>query len=91
MNNRYFHIDGNLHSQGIELIRRYEEGEALDRVEFEAMRAAMYLLNQYASPSREWENFKWQGPEHFMREVWPKLKDRSDVLHGYFGHGGKSP
>jgi hypothetical protein len=84
-------FEGHEGAQGIELILRHENGESLSPQEYQAMRAAMYLLNQYANPSREWDEFVWQGPEHFLREVWPKMKDRSDIMHGYFGHGEKSP
>jgi hypothetical protein len=81
----------NSQSYGLDLIRRHEDGEELEPDEMQAMRASMYLLTQYVNPPREWADFKWRGPDHFMREIWPKVKDRPEVLHGFFGPGTKAP
>jgi hypothetical protein len=51
----------------------------------------MYLIVQYVHPPQDWEDFRWKGPEHFIREIWPQVKDRHDIMHGFFGDGGKSP
>ena len=78
-------------SRGFELIRRYAEGEKLSPQEMKAMRATMYLLVQYVRPPRTWDDFHWSGPERFLEEIWPKVKDREDVLHAFFADGGKKP
>lgn len=78
-------------SQGLNLIRRYASGEKLSPQEMTTARAAMYLLTQYLLPPREWEGFRWQGPDHFIEKIWPQVKDRDDVFYGYFGDGGKAP
>ena len=78
-------------SQGITYIQRYANGEHLRPEQYEAMRAAMYLLAQYAKPPRSEDGFTWQGPEHFMREIWPQIQKREDVRHGFFGDGAKAP
>ena len=78
-------------SHGLNLIRRYADGESLTPSEMVSMRAAMYLITQYVYPPRTWDDFRWEGPEHFIREIWPEVRDRSDIFHGFFGDGGKSP
>lgn len=78
-------------TRGLTLIRRYAHGEKLTESQMEAMRAAMYLIEQYVRPPRGWEHFRWQGPDHFIENIWPEIKDRSDVMNGNFGDGSKAP
>lgn len=78
-------------TRGLELVRRYASGEELSQAELQSMRAAMYLITQYVRPPRDWRHFQWEGPEHFMREIWPEVKDRQDLFHGFFGDGSKAP
>lgn len=78
-------------TKGLSLIRRYAKGEELTDAQLASMRGAMYLIVQYARPPRDWEDFRWKGPEHFVREIWPRVKDRQDISHGYFGDGAKAP
>lgn len=78
-------------TRGLTLIRRYASGEQLTESQLEAMRAAMYLIEQYYRPPRAWEQFRWKGPDHFMENIWPELTERSDVMNGYFGDGSKTP
>ena len=78
-------------SHGLNLIQRYAAGEELSPQEMTTAQAAMYLLTQYTFPSREWDGFRWQGPDYFIEEIWPQIKDRDDVFNGYFGDGGKAP
>jgi hypothetical protein len=83
--------NGSSGARGLNLIRRFAAGEALDAEEMAAMRAAMYLLVQYVNPPRDENAFRWHGPEHFMLEIWPKVKDRQEVMSGLFGDGAKAP
>ena len=78
-------------SRGINLIRRYVNGEELTSEERDSMRAAMYLLAQYVSPASEWDEFQWKGIEHFIDKIWPEVQGRQDVRHGFFGDGLKPP
>ncbi len=78
-------------SRGLGLIRRYANGEELSASEIASMRAAMYLIVQYVHPPQDWEDFRWKGPEHFIRKIWPQVQDRYDIMHGFFGDGGKAP
>lgn len=78
-------------TRGLELVRRYAAGEQLTEAELGSMRATMYLIVQYVRPPRAWEDFSWQGPEHFVREIWPEVKDRADLIHGFFADGSKTP
>lgn len=90
-NTLIFFINGSAGARGLDLIRRYAAGEDLDSEEVAAMRAAMYLLVQYVNPPRDENAFRWLGPEHFVLEIWPRVKDRQDVMHGLFGDGAKAP
>ncbi len=86
-------IDSNLSpgSQGLNSIRRYAAGEELEPDDLATMRATMYLLVQLVYPPRDWEDFRWRGPEHFMREIWSKVKDFPELMHGHFSDGAKFP
>ena len=66
-------------ARGLDLIRRYAQDEHLSAEELSSMRATMYLLTQYAQPARDWVGFQWQGPDHFMREVWPLFSENRRV------------
>jgi hypothetical protein len=79
------------HARGLDLIRRYARGEELDQEELDAMRATMYLLSQYARPARDWQHFQWQGPEHFVREIWPLFSEETGVVSNNFADGTVSP
>lgn len=78
-------------ARGIDLIHKYASGQELTESQMESMRATMYLITQYVGPPRDWVDFHWKGPEHFVREIWPQVKDRDDILHGFFSHGEKPP
>lgn len=78
-------------TRGLDLIRRYVEGEELTESQLDAMRATMYLIAKHHRPPRQWEHFGWRGPDHFVREIWPEVKDRADLLHGYFADGSRTP
>ncbi|NIM94701.1 MAG: hypothetical protein GTO18_13455 [Anaerolineales bacterium] len=78
-------------SRGLDLIRRFVNSEELTSQEMDAMRATMYLLAQYVSPAREWDEFQWKGVEHFIEKIWPEVQDRQDIRHGDFGDGFRSP
>jgi hypothetical protein len=79
-------------SYGLSLIQRYAEGEKLDKGDMEAMKSVMYLISLYLKPQRSWEDFlAWKGPDHFIREIWPMIRDRSEIASGLFGHGAVSP
>lgn len=78
-------------SSGLDLIRRYENGETFNGNSEEAMRSAMYLITLYTYPQRSWEKFEWLGPAWFMQNVWPEVKNRHEILNGLFGHGVVSP
>jgi hypothetical protein len=76
---------------GITLIRNYAKGEDLSPEEMETMRGTMYLISQYLRPSSQWEDFAWQGAEHFVKEMWPQIEDRHEMLNGLFSHGAVKP
>lgn len=76
---------------GLRLIRDYAKGERLNPQEHETMRGTMYLISLYLRPQRQWEDFVWQGPEHFIDEFWPQIEQRQDVLSGLFSHGEVKP
>jgi hypothetical protein len=78
-------------ARGLDLIRRYALGEELNQEELSAMRATMYLLAQYARPARDWQEFQWQGPEHFIREIWPVFDEETGVANNNFADGTVSP
>ena len=78
-------------THGIELIKRYAAGEAVNGQDMEAMKAAMYLITLLHNSQRSWEHFRWHGPERFVQEVWPNVEKWSDVQSGLFGHGAISP
>lgn len=78
-------------TRGLGLIRRYAKGEQLNQEQLRAMRASMYLIVQYFRPPQAWEHFSWKGPEHFIGEIWPQVKDRPDLMHGFFADGSKTP
>jgi hypothetical protein len=75
----------------VDLIRRFADGEQLSAAQREAMRAAMYLIAQYARPARDWPGLRWRGEEHFMLEIWPQVQGRRDIFDGLFGDGATSP
>ncbi|MEJ2550959.1 MAG: hypothetical protein P8Z42_01175 [Anaerolineales bacterium] len=77
--------------RGLELIERYANGEALSDDECQSMRAVMYLISRYLQPPRLWADFRWRGPKYFVKELWPKIKERPELLNGQFGHGAVSP
>lgn len=78
-------------ARGLDLIRRYAQGEQLTEEEISTMRATMYLLTQYARPSRDWRDFQWQGPDRFLREVWPMFNEEPSVATNNFAAGTVSP
>lgn len=78
-------------THGIELIKRYAAGEAVNGQDMDAMKAAMYLITLFHNSQRSWEHFQWHGPERFMRDVWPNVEKWSDIQSGLFGHGAISP
>lgn len=78
-------------THGIELIKRYASGEAVNGQDMESMRSAMYLITLFHNSQRTWEHFLWRGPEQFIEEVWPNVQKWSDVQSGLFGHGAISP
>jgi len=80
-----------LDDRGIRLIRRYAEGEALTTQDLAAMRATMYLIEQDFRPARTWSGFALQGPEAFLKEVWPRVREQSEILNDFYGHGAISP
>jgi hypothetical protein len=92
-NGRNKHILGQNYpnARGLDLIRRYALGEELNQEELSAMRATMYLLAQYARPARDWQEFQWQGPEHFIREIWPDFNEETGVANNNFADGAVSP
>jgi hypothetical protein len=57
----------------------------------ETMRGTMYLISLYLRPARQWEDFVWQGPDHFIKEMWPKVEERREILSGLFSHGTVKP
>lgn len=78
-------------ARGLKLIDRYANGEMLDEEQIQSMRAMMYLISSYIKPQRVWADFRWQGPGHFVKELWPKIKERQEILNGQFGHGAVRP
>jgi hypothetical protein len=84
-------LNGHKGAYGLSLIERYARGEKLDEQEVQSMRATMYLVSNYLYPPRSWEDFYWRGPDHFVQDVWPKIRDRQELLSGLFGHGAISP
>lgn len=78
-------------TRGLELIRRYAAGEELSERQLHSMRATMYLIAQFHRPPRRWEHFEWKGPDHFIREIWPEVEDRADLMHGFFADGSRTP
>jgi len=78
-------------THGIELIKRYAAGEALNGQDMEAMKATMYLITLFHNSQRSWEHSQWRGPEQFIKDVWPNAEKWSDVHSGLFGHGAISP
>ncbi len=76
---------------GLALIRAYAKGEELSLEQMEIMRGTMYLISLYLRPQRQWEDFVWQGPEHFIEVMWPQIEDRHDMLTGLFSHGEVKP
>jgi hypothetical protein len=76
---------------GLTLIRDYANGEKLTPEEMETMRGTMYLISLYLRPARQWEGFIWQGPDHFVKEMWPQIEDRYEMLSGLFSHGAVKP
>ena len=76
---------------GLALIRGYAKGENLSPNELETMRGTMYLISLYLRPQRQWEDFVWQGPEHFVDQMWPQIEDRHEMLNGLFSHGAVKP
>jgi hypothetical protein len=84
-------LNGYKGDRGLELIERYANGEALSDDECQSMRAMMYLISRYLQPPRLRTDFHWRGPKYFVEELWPKIKDRPELLNGQFGHGAVSP
>jgi hypothetical protein len=84
-------VNGYKGARGLKLIERYANGEKLDEDQIQSMRAMMYLISRYLEPQRTWADFRWRGPEHFVKELWPKIKDRQELLNGQFGHGAVRP
>lgn len=84
-------FNGTQGASGLDLIRRYEQGEDLQPEQMESMRATMYLIYLYLYPQRAWEGFRWKGPDHFLEEIWPRVKERHAIQSGLFGHGAVSP
>lgn len=76
---------------GLALLREYANGDDLNPEEMATMRATMYLISLYLRPQRQWEDFAWQGPEHFLKELWPAIEDRHEMLSGLFSHGSVKP
>jgi hypothetical protein len=76
---------------GLSLIRAYAKGEQLSPDEMETMRGSMYLISLYLRPQRQWEDFVWHGPDHFITEMWPQIKDRHEMLTGLFSTGTVKP
>ncbi len=84
-------LNGYKGDRGLELIERFANGEALSDDECQSMRAMMYLISRYIVPPRTWADFRWRGPKHFVKELWPKIKERPELINGQFGHGAVSP
>lgn len=84
-------VNGYQGARGLKLIERYANGETLDEEQLQSMRAMMYLISSYIKPQRVWADFRWQGSEHFMKELWPEIKERQEYLNGQFGHGAVRP
>jgi hypothetical protein len=78
-------------ARGLDLVRRYAQGEQLSEEELSSMRATMYLLTQFARPARNWGDLKWQGPAHFIQEIWPLLSEETGVTTNNFADGTVSP
>lgn len=76
---------------GLALIRGYANGRELSPEELDTMRATMYLISLYLRPQHAWEDFKWQGPEYFIRELWPEVEERDEIISGLFSHGSVKP
>jgi hypothetical protein len=76
---------------GLALIRAYAKGDKLTPEEMETMRGTMYLISLYLHPQRQWEDFSWQGPDHFIKESWPQIENRQEMLSGLFSHGSVKP
>ncbi|MGD2058263.1 MAG: hypothetical protein PVF85_08950 [Anaerolineales bacterium] len=76
---------------GLALIRAYAQGEDLSPAEMETVRGTMYLISLYLRPQRQWEDFVWQGPDHFIKEMWPEVEGRHEMLNGLFSHGAVKP
>lgn len=84
-------VNGHKGARGLRLIERYVNGETLNEGQLQSMRAIMYLISRYLEPQRTWADFRWRGPEHFVAELWPTIKDRQEILNGQFGHGAVRP
>jgi hypothetical protein len=84
-------VNGYKGARGLKLIERYANGENLNDDQMQSMRAMMYLISRYIEPQRTWADFHWRGPEYFMKELGPKIKERQGLLTGQFGHGAVSP
>jgi hypothetical protein len=84
-------VNGYKGARGLRLIERYVNGEMLDEEQLQSMRAMMYLISSYIRPQRTVEDFRWSGPEHFVKEHWPEIKERQEYLNGQFGHGAIRP
>jgi hypothetical protein len=77
--------------RGLALIRAYAQGDELSPEQEDTMKGTMYLISLYLRPQRHWEDFVWQGPEHFINELWPQVEDRREILSGLFSHGSVKP
>jgi len=78
-------------SPGIELLRRYVDGEQLSEQELETLRSTMYLMRQMYRPPRTWSSLQWTGIDDFMQEIWPQTGGRLDFQSGLFEHGSVKP
>lgn len=76
---------------GIELLRRYADGEELTDREMESLRAAVYMIRQTYLPPRTWASFQWSGIDPFMHEIWPQVRERHEIRSGLFEHGSVKP
>lgn len=76
---------------GIELLRRYNDGEQLTQAELESLEAAVYLIQQTWEPPRSWNDMHPMGLETFMDQVWPQVRERLELSSGLFEHGSVKP
>jgi hypothetical protein len=78
-------------SPGIELLRRYADGEQLTSEEMESLRSMMYMIRQTYSPPRTWASFQGLSVEGFMQDIWPQVRERFEIQSGLFEHGAVKP